>query len=257
MFRHICIIILITLTCGYASAQADTHMRQELPMFDSSRPQHIVEVNPHIGIGLSSLIQNYSSAIPGLSDLQLSPGCKMSAGVNVRFALRSSFALGTGIDFTISNSNYAMSLVDENSGSISSIYMRNHFYEITVPVFISARLNIGRFVRWNIDGGIYLSQGCGGSMKASGYTSGENSLGQPVVSHSSYRTDYFKDEESLINGVRSFDYGPHIATGLTFRRRFSLNMVLNISARNLAINYGNMPISYRNISLVFQLGYNI
>lgn len=257
MLRHICIILLTTLACGYAAAQGDTHIRQEPPMFDASRPQHIVEVNPHIGIGLSSIIHNYGSAIPGLSDLQLSPGCKMSAGVDVRFALRTSFALGTGIDFTINNSNYAMSLVDENSGSISSIYMRNHFYELTVPVFISARLNIGRFVRWNIDGGIYISQGCGGSMKASGYTSGENSIGQPVVSHSSYRTDYFKDEESLINGVRSFDYGPHIATGLTFRRRFSLNMVLHVSARNLAINYGNMPISYRNISLVFQLGYNI
>lgn len=241
------ILLIIIAALALAPAYAND-------IFDSSVPDKVVEMNPHFGVGMSSIIQNYGSVVPGLSDFLLSPGCLINFGMDVRFVIRNSFGLGTGLNFNINNSRYAMNMLGTN-GSISSIYVRNHFYNFSVPVYLTCRLNIGRKMKWNIDGGVYLSHGTGGDVKVSGYTSGVNSLNQPVVTHASYKHPYFQCDQPLVNSVKRFDWGPRIATGLIYNRKYSLNAIFQVSSNNLAQNQGVLKVSYRNISLQFQVGY--
>ena len=249
--KYIHIIALIVCLLSVATP----HRAAASELFDAAVPNKVVELNPHIGVGMSSLLQNYGTAVPGMSDFLLSPGCMVNFGMDVRFVIRNSIALGTGLVFNINNSRMAMNLLDNATGSISSIYLRNHFYDFTVPVYITCRLNIGRKMQWSLDGGIYMSHGTGGDVKVSGYTSGVNSLNQPVVTHASYKHDYFNSKQPLVNSVKRFDWGPRIATGLIYNHRYTLNAIFQVSSENLAQNRGVLDVSYRNISLQFQLGY--
>lgn len=230
-------------------SQTETHL------YDSSNPGKWLELSVHASVGLSTITQNYVSAVPGLSDFMLSPGCRAGAGLDVRFDINKSFGLATGMDFHFNYFRYAMSLVDYSSGSISSIYARNSYNTLTVPVYLSWRFHIGHSMAWNIDAGVYFVNGLNGNLKASGYLSGENSIGQPVVNHANYETKYYSNTQSLINGVKRSDYGPRIATGLLYRQHYSLNAILQIGARNLAVNQGALDIKYHNISFDFQVGY--
>lgn len=223
--------------------------------FDGSLPTRIVEVNPTVGVGISSLLQNYGSAVSGVTDFLLSPGCKVSMGADVRFVIRRSLALGTGLHFNIHNSRYSMCMLDATHSSLSTIYAYNHFYSLSVPVFFTCRFNIGHNVMWGVDGGVYLSYGTGGNMKINGYTSGTNALGQPVATHVTYKQDYFMSERPLVNQVKRFDWGPHIASDIIFHERWNFGLVFEISAPNLANNYGVIPIRYRNVSVQVRMGY--
>ncbi len=250
------ILLTSAIACLWGwSAEPVSHSGTEYPLYDSSRPEKWIEFQPHVSVGLSTIVQNYGSQVPGMSDFMLSPGCRVSGGLDIRFCIRNSFGLATGMEFNINNFRYSMSIVDNSSGSISSMYTRNHYYTLTVPVYLSWRFNIGRRMMWNVDAGMYFSQGTGGHLKASGYTSGENALGQPVVTHANYETDYYNNRQALINGVKKFDFGPRIATGLVYRHRYTFNAIFQIGARNLAINQGVLDIHYRNLSLDFQIGY--
>ncbi|MCC8119565.1 MAG: PorT family protein [Bacteroidales bacterium] len=256
------LILALCLATGLNALAAEPDLQQrphdpegDVPLYDSTRPEKWIEFQPHVSVGLSTIVQDYGSKIPGLSDFMLSPGCRMNLGLDIRFCIRNSFALATGLEFNINNFRYSMSIVDTSSGSISSIYTRNHYYSLTVPVYLSWRLNIGRRMMWNVDAGLYFAQGTGGTMKASGYISGNNSLGQPIVEHANYQTDYYVSSQAMINGVKKFDFGPRIATGFVYRHRYTLNAVFQIGARNLAINQGVMDLNYRNLSLDFQIGY--
>ncbi len=215
-----------------------------------------IEVDVHAGVGMTSVMQNYSSGIPGVTDFMLSPGVQFRGGLGVRFNLSHMIGLGTGMEFGINNYRYSMSLqLSQPSGSMSTLYVTNHFYQITVPVYVSWRLDIGRRMKWNVDMGCYFALGAGGDQKARGYNTGENNLGQPVVLHAAYKAKYFEKERPLLNGVRNFDIGYHMATGLTYRQRYTLNAVLQLGARNLAINRGVLDLKYHNLSLMFQIGY--
>lgn len=228
----------------------------DVPMYDSRRTEKWIEVDLHAGVGITGILQNYGSKIPGITDMMLSPGCQMRGGLGVRINLNTSFGLATGLEFGINNFRQALSmLLSEPSGSMSSLYITNHFYQFTVPIYVSWRFNIGRRMMWNVDLGWYLAEGTGGDLKASGYTTGENNLGQPVVLHAEYKTKYFEKNQPLFNGVRNFDCGLHVGTGLVYRHKYTLNAVLELGARNLAINRGVHDFKYHNLSLMFQAGY--
>ncbi len=254
------IIVLAATTCflcvANAYGEAQIEKFEEPPMYDSSKPTKWLEIDVHAGIGLTGLIQNYGTEIPGITDLMLAPGCQLRGGLGVRFNFNNSFGLATGLDFGINNFRQSMSMVvNEPSESMSSLYITNHFCQFTVPVYLSTRFNIWRRMMWNVDFGCYLAEGVGGHLRASGYTTGENTLGQPVVLHAVYRTKYYEESEPLFNGVRNFDVGLHVATGLVYRHRYTLNAILEIGARNLAINKGVLDLKYHNLGLVFQFGY--
>lgn len=239
-----------------AGNELDSLMALEHPRFyDSGRPDDFIEFNAHAAIGMMSLVQNFSKAVPDLSDFLLSPGSEIDLGLTVRFKLRNSFGLATGLEFGINNLRYAMGLVGKGTGQISSIYVLNHFYDITVPVYVSWRFNMGRLMKWSVDGGLYFAKGFGGHSRFSGYTSGVNSLGQPVVTHAQYEQPYFDASVPFIAKVKSFDWGPRLATGLVYRDRYTFNTILQISAQDLVVNQAVLNLKYRHLSLAFELGY--
>lgn len=239
-----------------ARNELDSIAAMEQPSFyDSGRPSDFIELDAHVAIGMMSLVQNFSGAVPDLSDFLLSPGTKIDMGLTVRFNLRNSLGLATGMQVGINNMRYALGLVGKGTGQISSIYVRNHFYDITVPIYVSWRFNMGRLMKWSVDGGLYASKGFGGSSRFSGYTSGVNSLGQPVVTHALYNQPYFDASTAFIARVKSFDWGPRLATGLVYRNKYTFNIIFQISAENLATKQTVLDLRYRHTSLAFELGY--
>jgi hypothetical protein len=164
--------------------------------------------------------------------------------------------VGTGLDFAIYNHRWSMTLHDAASGTLNTLYTRNHFYALEVPLYIATRFNLGENVSWNNELGAYMSFAIGhGSSKTNAYASSTNSLGQSQVTVSRYERRYFKDSEPIINGVTTTDYGLHLATGMLFHKHFSLKAVLHVGFRDLAINYGVLNISNRNLTLAFKAGY--
>ena len=243
--------VLLSALC----AHGQTYVSNEAPFFDTRKSENFLEVGAHVTLGISSIIQNYSKAVTGISDFQISPGFMGTIGVDVRFNLRNSLGLCTGLDFGINNFRYAMSTVDMQANSFSSMYSRNHFYHFKVPVYVSFRFNVGRRLTWCAEVGAYFSKGFGGYTKVSGYTSGDNQLGQPTVAHGMFESKYFNADTPFINGVRSTDWGPRFSTGFMYKRKYSLKMVLDMSIPNLALNKGVMNVRYRNLTWGMQVGY--
>lgn len=223
--------------------------------YDSGRPADFLEFNAHAAVGVMSLVHNFGAAVPDLSDFLLSPGTMIDLGLTVRFNLRNSFGLATGLEFGINNLRYAMGLVGKGSGQISSIYVRNHFYDLTVPVYVSWWFNMGRLMKWSVDGGLYFAKGFGGYSNYSGYTSGVNSLGQPVVTQAQYSQPYFDATVPFIAKLKSFDWGPRIATGLVYRGKYTFKFIFQLSAQDLVKNQAVLDLSYRHASIGFELGY--
>lgn len=241
---------------AHAHNDLDSNVALSQPKFyDSRRPADFIEFNAHAAVGVMSLVQNFSKAVPDMSDFLLSPGTMIDMGLTVRFNLRNSFGLATGLEFGINNLRYAMGLVGAGSGQISSIYVRNHFYDLTVPVYVSWRFNMGRLMKWSVDGGLYFAKGFGGYSRYSGYTSGVNSLGQTVVTQAQYSQPYYNATVPFIAKLKSFDWGPRIATGLVYRDRYTFNFIFQLSAQDLVVNQAVLNLNYRHASVGFELGY--
>ncbi len=241
----------------FAAFAGTVSAHAEGPAFiDRSRPDHVLEVGLHVGEGMSTILQNYSKQVPGLAEINFAP-CNMNTfGASVNLPLRNYLAIGTGLDFTISNYHWSMTLLDASAGTLNSLYTNNHFYAVNVPFFVSPRFNLGENVLWTSEIGGYMSFAVGnGTSKTHAYASSTNSLGQSQVTEVIYERKYFKDSEPIINGVTTTDYGFHLATGMRFYKHFSLKAVFQVGVRNLAINYGVFDVANRNISLAFKAGY--
>ncbi len=250
--------MVLTIFCAAArsSLRTDSIRMEPLPVYDSSHPARIVRFTPVISLGSNSSINNYKSVIPGLTDIQTAPGFMMRAGVHVDFFIHRSLALTTGLEGSINNTRVAVGIVNSSS-SVSSIYLNEHYYEAIVPVMVSFRLNMGWKLKSMFGIGAYMAQGIDGTSKASGYTSGINALGQPVVEHLYYEKDYYTDDMPVISSVKSFDFGPRISAGFIYRNRMSLNLVFQTSIPNLvAVNHNVLDIHYRHINAALEFGYS-
>lgn len=225
------------------------------PLYDASHPIRIVRFTPVLSAGYSSSVNNYKSVIPGLTDMQTAPGILMRAGLHVDFFIHRSLSLSTGLEGSINNSRVAIGIIESTANTIGSAYISHHYYEAIVPVSVNFRLYLGWRIKGLLGIGAYLAKGVGGTTKVSGYTSGINSIGQPVIDHLYYSKDYFSEDMSVINSVKDFDFGPRISAGFLFRNCISWNFVFQTSARNLAVNHNVLDIKYRHINFAFELGY--
>jgi len=223
---------------------------------DTARPaSYIPQVDVHAGVGVSSVTQNYKNQVEGCTDFFLTPGCQTSFGVTVEMPIRNYLYVGTGIDFLISNYNWSMTILDAPAGTLSSVYSRNTYRSVDVPLYVALRFNCGPNVMWVNELGVFFNHGISGKSKYKSYNSSTNSLGQSQVFVQDYKRDYYCDEDPVINGVRRSDYGFHFATGLVFKQHWSLRAVLHTGLQNMAMNYGVLDIKLRNISASFKLGY--
>lgn len=250
------LLLGILCTAAHNSPSSDTVRIEQPPLYDASHPARIVRFTPVVSLGNTSSINNYKSVLPGLTDMQTAPGILLRAGVHVDFFIHRSLSLSTGLEGSVNNSRVAVGIIEESTNTIASAYISNHYYEAIVPVSVNFRLNLGWRIKGMVGIGGYMAKGIGGTTKASGYTSGSNSLGQTIVDHLYYKKDYYSESMSVINSVRDFDFGPRISAGLLLRNRISWNLVFQTSARNLAVNHNVLDIRYRHISFAFELGYS-
>lgn len=250
--------MLLTIFCVAArtSLRTDSIRMEPLPVYDSSHPSRIIRFTPVVSVGGMSTINNYKTVIPGLTDIQTAPGTLMRAGMHVDFFIHRSLSISTGLEGSVNNSRVSIGIINSASGTASALYLNKHFYEAIVPVSVSFRLNMGWRLKSTFGIGAYMAKGIGGTVKASGYTSGINSIGQPVVDHLYYTKDYYSESMPVINSVRDFDFGPRISAGFLYRNRFSINLVFQTSVRNLSENHNVLDIRYRHINLAWEVGYS-
>ena len=246
IFLTIASLMLVALPLKAASAD----------FVDTDSPEaYIPSVELHGGVGVSTVFQNYRSEIDGCSDFFLTPGCQGIVGATVELPVRNFFSVGTGLDFAFSRYTWSMTVVDASKGTLTSIYSRNNYTSIDIPVYMSFKFNLGTRVRWVNELGFYLSQGIGGTSKYKAYVSSTNSLGQSQVTSNELERKYYKDSDPLINGVNRTDYGLHLATGMLFNGHWSVKAVMRSGFCDMARNHGVLDVRLRNFSASLRLGY--
>ena len=79
---------IITGLVALLAALTVSAQEAKVPFMDKGRPSQFMEVGVHFGLGASSIAQNYSTAIPDLSDFTFTPGVMMSFGATAKLPIR-------------------------------------------------------------------------------------------------------------------------------------------------------------------------
>ena len=251
--KYIILAAIALVSGALPSAAASTENVR--PFLDTSRPEKLLDVGVHAGLGISTLIQNYASAVPGCADFHLSPGLQSAFGATVELPLRRYIAIGTGADFVISNNSWAMTIINSEPNTVSTLYCHNTYRAFEIPVYLSLRFNLGSRFVWTNECGMYFSFGTGGRTKVTSYSASVNQLGQQQVARTQYSHPYYKEETPILNGFGRSDRGLHLSTGLQYRNRWSLKAVMRLGLRDVALNYGVLDIDVHNLAFSFRLGY--
>lgn len=226
-----------------------------VPFFDTGRPDHLIELDVHVGDGMSLVSQNYASAIPSVSDFVLTPANRVMVGARAILPIRNFLAVGTAIDLAVNNYYWSMTLLERSQGTLSTLYSRNRYTTIEVPVYLQWSFNLGDKVKWRTKTGMYISFGVGGHTNIDETTSSTNALGQSQVTETAYRDNYFNDKDPVINTFRSTDMGVYLATGLLVCDHWVVDASLNAGVTQLARNFGVLDISGRTLNFAISLGY--
>lgn len=224
---------------------------------DTSRPDRFINIGVHVGDGLSTVRQNYATQIGSVASFTLTPGNVFDLGATAILNVRDFFGIGTGLDFTVSNYDYNLTMIDagEQNGTLNTLYSDNRFYSLDIPLYLRFAFNLGTRVRWTWELGSYINLGLGGHTDVSTYRSSTNALGQSQVTNSKFHNKYFNDDNGIINRIATTDTGLHLATGLVYKRHFTLNAVLHVGFRDLARNFGVYKTELYNLNLIFKAGY--
>ena len=225
--------------------------------FDVSPATRLISAGIHVSDGITTIRQNYTSQIGSVGSFTLTPGNSFAVGVSAVMNINSFIGIGTGLDFSINNYYYSLTLLNENgiSGTLTSMYSSNRYTSIDIPVYAQFSFNIGSSVRWVNRLGIFYSRGLGGYTDNSTYRSATNELGQSFVYHSTHNTDYFNAEDGLINRIINYDYGLHVATGLSIADHYYIGVQVNTGMKNVAKNFGVFDTKVRTLGALVKIGY--
>lgn len=241
---------MIALCLPSIAAAEDTHS-----FMDTSRPSKPVDIGVHVGLGVSTQIQNYVSAVPGCADFHLSSGLQSVFGATVEVPLRRYIAIGTGVDFVICNNSWAMTVINSEPNTVSTLYCRNTYRAFEIPIYLSLRFNLGSRITWTNEGGVYLSFGTDGRTRITSYSAAVNQLGQQQVTRTRYEHPYYNADTPILNGFGRNDVGIHLSTGLQYLRRWTLKAVMRYGLKDVARNYGVLDVNVHNFAFSFRLGY--
>ena len=245
---------LITAAC-LTAALISAARSERGPFLDTSRADHFIELGVHIGDGASTIRQNYVSAVPDVSDFVLTPGNRLTFGATAAIPLRNFLAIGTGIDLAINNYYWSMTVLSRQQGTLSSLYNRNHFYTVEIPVYMQWRFNVGTHVSWRCEAGAYISFGAGGHSRFNEVRSSTNSLGQSQVTENKYKNNYFNEDDPVITTFDKTDMGLHLGTGILVHDRLTVSAAMHVGLTDLAKNMGVLEIHARTLNVTFAVGY--
>lgn len=225
------------------------------PFFDTSAADRLVRVAGVASVGNSMISQNYKSCFPEISELSVAAGWNFGVGGQVEFGVRDFLAVGTGIRLQISNTAADIMAESENEASISNVFLRNHYYTLNFPIYVSFKFNVAPTVRWNVDGGLYYSYGLAGHQKQNIFSTNINALGQLVSIRHKGTVDYYNDREAFLNSSYRGDVGLHLATGLTFKEHYQVGAQMQAGFKNVANTVGTIHPNIHNLSFQAVVAY--
>lgn len=231
-------------------------MAAQKPFVDFGPADRFFDLEGHLLVGASSVTQNYRSTFPEISELDQSTGWSLGLGAAGEFGLRDYMWLGTEINLLVCNTATDLVVSRQNAVSVSNVFLRNRYYYLNFPVYMSFKFNVADNIRWNVDGGLYYSYGVGGRQKQSIYNAKINEIGQLISTITNDKCGYFNDSRSFINSAWRSDIGLHVATGLTFNKLISVGVRGQIGFKNIAHTVGIDRPNLHNLSFLFQVGYH-
>ena len=169
--------------------------------------------------------------------------------------MRRYIAIGTGADFVINNNSWAMTVINSEPNTVSTLYCRNTYRAFEIPIYLSLRFNLGSRITWTNEGGMYFCFGTGGRSRITSYTAAVNQLGQQQVTRTRYDHSYYNADTPILNGFGRNDIGIHLATGLQYLRHWTLKAVMRYGFKDVARNYGVLDVNVHNLAFSFRLGY--
>lgn len=223
---------------------------------DEVETEKFITVNVHLMGGASYATNNYRGCFPEITDINSSMGPLFGAGVEGVFRLGSHAGLGTGLNLTRNQRRMDIAVTGAGKPSVSNVFQRNIYWELDFPVYFRWDTRLAEGVDWNVDGGLYYAYGISGNQKNVIYDAKTNDLGQLITSRTELKTGYYSNEQAFINSYTRADIGLHIATGLTFKQKFTVGVRSHIGLKNVAKTNGLVKPSSHNISLQAMIGWN-
>lgn len=247
MFRAITIALCALLTMPNRAEAVD--------FIDYGPATDLIETDVHFLIGGSAILQNYSGCFSEIRELNASMGTAYGVGAGAVFGLRKYLGLGTEFNITVNNNRINMAVTNDDVTSVSNIFLRNRYYYMNIPLYLSFRFGLASTIVWNVDTGLYYSYGFAGSQKQTIYNSTVNDLGQLVPRVLESKPGYFNNGGTFVNRFRRGDIGLHLATAVTFGRRISVGGRVQIGLKNISHTTGLKNPNIHNINVMATLGY--
>lgn len=235
--------------------QVSAQHRGERPFFDTSRPSKFLELRAYAQAGGSTVTQNYISCFPEINELNVTMGTAVGAGVGAQFLVRDFLSFGTELNFLVNNYNTDIAVTGADLSSVSSVFLKNRYCTLNIPVFASFRFNVLRGLKWNVDLGAYYTYGLSGRQRQSLYDSRVNDLGQLVMHVNRNRVDYYDGGNAFINSYSRGDIGLHVATGLSFGRHVFVSVKSQIGFKNVVKGYGSVKPDMHNVNILVAAGW--
>jgi|GEM_PF-432027 hypothetical protein len=227
-----------------------------LDFFQRGPAPQFIETEVHALAGCATVINNYKSCFPQIENLRTNMSHALGIGARGVFGIRNYLGLGTELNVM----NYAytmdMAVVNENTHSMSAVYLDNNFWYINIPVFVSLRFNIAHSVRWSVDAGAYYAFGFAGNQHQVIYRGAVNALDELVLEKVDLKTDYFHSGTTFQNVFLRGDIGAYIGSSLNFGPHFSVGFRSQIGIKNTASSPNGIEHpQIRNVSFTGTLGY--
>lgn len=232
--------VVLTLTAVAAIAPAS---RAEL--LDTSRPERTFVPGVRAGFNVSTLTNNYTSAIPNMtvSDNRWGNGVNVGAVVDIRF--RNFFAVQTGLYLATRGNSYTGVYLDESrelavkKGNLTTNYLQ-------LPILASLRLGMYEKAQLHLDLGPYMAWGFGGEEKTKQWTATVNN----ALTMTEEKHDYYTGSNALCN---RYDWGVKTGAGLQLKGKFYLGAHYQYGLRNVLRMAGH---SGHNHMWTFTAGYD-
>lgn len=233
--------ILTSLLCMLMAA-AIAAPAADLPFVNHGRAPRFIDFEVHGLIGASTVSQNYQSCFPQISQMALTSGMAGGLGAGARTWFSDFVALGMEFNFLVNHYSNNLAVTADDATSITNVFVRNRFYTLNFPVYVTFNFNVSHNIRWNIDVGGYYTYGATGRSRATFYSAQVNPVGQLITTVTSSRTDYYNSPETFIASSRRGDIGLHLATGLKFRNLISIGLRMELGIKNAARAYNAVKI---------------
>lgn len=222
---------------------------------DMSPATRLVEVDVHAQGGFSTITQNYRKSFPQIQNLNVNAGAAVGFGARAVFGLRQYLGFGTAIDFTVNNYNIDITVLGSDKSSMSAIFLDNRYYRVTIPVFMSLRIQVDRIVRWNIDAGLFYSYGLAGHQKQLIYRADINEMEELVPQIINVKTDYYHSDDTFISRFNRGDIGIHLSTSLNFGKHLIVGAKMQYGLKNASQKTGVTVPRVNNIDFAGTVGY--